>query len=97
MKAYYTKKEKNGKESRSFVYCKLDEEFAEEILAKNFKWIRTHEQESDKKDMVPELHVTTDGAFITYCQKRLTRPSYLIIADTQKQLSELVESFGFVL
>ena len=85
MKAYYVKSEKvKGK----FLYVNVNKEEQNKIGI--VQRTRVH-------DHGTEVHLTTDGAFVRYCKKRLEVPSQVILFSTQEKLAHCMLLAGFIL
>jgi len=88
-----------GKVHKHFVYCKLSTEQAAGMLAKRIDFIKELPIKDYEELTVtePEVHLTTDGAFVNYCKKRLSRPKLVLLLDTRRELNELLDEFGYEL
>ena len=100
MTTYYAKPENpEQKGRRKFLYVILDQDQADMIEKKVIKEINGHRLQPRKElhDHGIEYHLTTDGAFKLYCQKRLETPQIVYILDTQAQVDSILEPLGFML
>ena len=87
MQAYYAKSEASVKK---FIYIQLQQPAEiEKFQAPQRK--AYHEAH----DHGTEVHLTTDGAFERYCNKRLAVPALVVIFNTQNELNNAIEEAGY--
>jgi len=92
LKVFYLKAENPAyKGKRKFVYVSIVGNDAEKIQAS-----RTIERMKSDRTL-DEVHLTTDGAWERYCEKRKGIPKLVKIFNTQKELEEIVAEFGYVM
>ena len=100
MKTYYAKPDNpNHKGKKKFLYVKLNEEQAATLESQVTRETDGHRIQARRElhEHGAEYHLTTDGAFELYCQKRLQTPRIVYILDTQAQVDKILEPLGFML
>jgi hypothetical protein len=98
MIAYYTKPKSEAKKGK-FIYIELDTQQAEQLNKGVFREPDGHRFANCSRlhDHGSQFHLTTDGAFELYCEKRKETPRKVYILDTQKQLTSILEPLGILL
>lgn len=98
MTAYYTKPKGNGKKGK-FIYVDIDEEQAKLLKLNVVREIDGHRVDPRLRlhDHGTEYHLTTDGSFDLYLEKRKSTPRKVLVLDTQVQVSMTLEPLGFIL
>lgn len=95
MITYCTKRESTNRSK--FLYVNIGEAYDHDIVEQLSKEMHlTNHIESLHEDNA-ELHITCNGAFEEYLQKRLHTPKVVFIANTIKEAEVIVERFGYVL
>jgi hypothetical protein len=108
IKAFYQKKDKPTGRPK-FVYVRLAPEQAKQFIGKDshghvqsllgddIKCKNSMHDDEVLNTCSDEVHLTTDGAWDRYIEKRLCIPKFVFIANTQTVLSMLLEKYGFIL
>ncbi len=94
MISYYTKSEHG---SGKFLYIELTKEQADQIEGNVVRETDGHRVDArcQLHTHAHTYHLTTDGAFELYCQKRKETPRHVYILDTIKQIDMVLEPLGF--
>ncbi len=94
MTSYYTKSE-HGK--GKFLYVELTKEQAAQMESTIVREDNGHRVQARRQLHTHNdtFHLTTDGAFDLYCQKRKETPKQVYILDTLKQIDMALEPLGF--